>query len=320
MDVKTGRLALLVLAVAGLSGCSSTEPVARSSPAASTPTCRLPVVMRKFDPATATWSDSVTAFLTYPGGALTTVNATGVRYDARRDRWLPDGIPTPDGSAYVYADLDGAVHGVNVDTGVDQVIVAPAWRPLAFVGGQLYLVKVDTVTDRGVVVGFRDAGLAWVDATGGRPTMVTSRAARWWVSSLGGWMLDRADGLQQAPDRVLHLDLATGAIEPWLSSIPDVTLVGFDDRGDPFAVSQGDPIRVVRITGRGADDEIFDQAGTGGWPDFPSYSDGTRVWFSGLGTRDPTFEAPVWLYVPGSGLQVAIRVPGAQVSVAGPCK
>jgi hypothetical protein len=276
--------------------------------------------MRKFDPATHTWSDNVTAFLTYPGGALTTAHGTGVRYDAGRDRWLPNGIPTPDGSAYVYADIDGAVHRVTVDTGLDQVIVAPAWRPLAFVGGQLYLVPVKPVLDRGVVVGFRDSGLAWVDAAGGRPTMVTPRAGGWWVSSLGGWMLDRADGLQQAPDRVLHLDLATGAIEPWLTSIPNVTLVGFDGPGHPFAVSQIDPLRVVRITGKGAADEIFHQAGTGGWPDFPSYSDGSGVWFSGMGIKDPTFEAPVWLYVPGSGLKMALSVPGAQLSVAGPCK
>ncbi|HEV2027298.1 MAG TPA: hypothetical protein VGS16_02045 [Candidatus Dormibacteraeota bacterium] len=47
--------------------------------------------------------------------------------------------------------------------------------------------------------------------------------------------------------------------------------------------------------------------------------DGERVWFSGFSITDPTHEAPALLHEPAVGLRPSIGVPGAQVTVAGPC-
>jgi hypothetical protein len=44
--------------------------------------------------------------------------------------------------------------------------------------------------------------------------MVTQHLGYWSLSTLGAWTLDTTAATQLAPDRLLHLDLATGALEP----------------------------------------------------------------------------------------------------------
>jgi hypothetical protein len=246
------------------------------------------------------------------------VSEVGVRYDAARARWLPAGIATPDGVGYVYGDDSGAVHLVNLDSGLDHVIVQPAWRPVAFAGGRLYLAQIQRASYAGTT-GYVDGGLGWVNPTGGLPTLVTKHAGFWWVSEAGGWTVDRADGLQQAPDRVLHADLVTGALEPWLTSVPQVTIAGFDGQGHPFAIGEGDQVHAFLLLSKASSKEVYAGARVDGWPAFPSYAGGGRVWFSGFSIKDPSFEAPAWTY-DGSHLHPAITVSGAQVTVAGPCR
>ena len=309
---------LALIAIVGACATPTTSPSGSASPALapslipSVASCRLPVVVRRFDLATHTWSAGAAGFLAYPGGGLTPANATGVRYDAHRDRWLPAGLPTPDGSAYLYADGAGAVHQVGLDTGLDRVIVTGAWVPLGFVGDRLYLAQQRPVDGGGYTMG----GVAQTSLSGGKPTLVTQEVGPWWLSSLGAWTTNRADGKLQAPDRVLHLDLATGAVEPWLSGVPGVEIAGFDADGHPFAVTGN--IRILLVMGREDSREVY-SGPLESWPEAPSWVDGGRVWFSGFGIKEPTFEAPVWLYQPGAGLQPSVGVPGAQVSVAGPC-
>jgi hypothetical protein len=286
--------------------------------AASTPAgCRLPVIIRTFDQPSGTWSPNATGFLSYPGGIFTPANASGVRYDARRHRWLPAGIPTPDGSGYVYT-TDTAVHRVWLDTGVDQTIVAGRWWVLGFVADQLYLSEVMPVPDSALGTGLTTiSGIARTSASGGDPVFVTHQRS-WSISPLGGWSFDRADGLMQAPDRVLHLDLSTGVIEPWLS-MPGVMLAGFDGAGHPFVFNDGDTVHVVRLMAKDNAHDVFVGPHPAPWPQQPSYVDGDNVWFSGSSTTDPKFDAPALLYEPAAGLHPSVGVPGAQVTVAGPC-
>ena len=124
--------------------------------------------------------------------------------------------------------------------------------------------------------------------------------------------------MNQAPDRVLHLDLNTGVIEPWLS-LPGVMVAGFDAQGIPFVFNHGDTLRVVQLASKGDARDVFLGPYAAPWPAAPFYVDGKRVWFSGFSITDPTFEAPVLLYEPAVGLRPSLGVPGAQVSVAGPC-
>jgi hypothetical protein len=294
--------------------------VSQAQTASATPTpagCLLPVVVRTFDPTSHTWSPNTTGFLTYPGGTFTAANAQGVRYDAKRKRWLPAGVPTPDGSGYVY-NTDTAVHRVSLDTGADQAIVAGRWWVLGFVADQLYLSEVTPLPDSALGTNVSSiSGLARTSASGGAPVFI-DRQRSWSVSALGGWSFDRADGLNQAPDRVLHLDLSTGVIEPWLS-MPGVMLAGFDAQGHPFVFSPGDTVHAVRLMAKEDARVVFDGPNHSPWPQLPSYVDGERVWFSGSSTVDPKFEAPALLYEPGAGLHPSVGVPGAQVTVAGPC-
>lgn len=319
---KHARRFTVAIATLALTTCSTGNagagPSGQASASRTTSAgCLLPVVVRSFDHASGTWSPDATGFLTYPGGTFTPANAPGVRYDARRHRWLPSGIPTPDGSGYVYT-TDTAVHRVWLDTGLDQAIVAGRWWALGFVADQLYLSEVMPVPDSALGTNLTTiSGIARISASGGDPVFITHQRS-WSISPLGGWSFDRADGLMQAPDRVLHLDLNTGVIEPWLS-LPGVMLAGFDAQGHPFVFNHGDTVRVVRVMDEGDARVVFDGPDHAPWPQPPSYVDGERVWFSGSSIVDPKFEAPALLYEPGLGLHPSIGVPGAQVTVAGPC-
>lgn len=273
------------------------------------------MIIRTFD--RGTWSPDQTGFLSYPGGTFTPAYANGVRYDARRHRWLPAGVPTPDGSGYVYT-TEAAVHRVWLDTGLDQTIVAGRWAALGFVADRLYLAEVvpAPVSESGA---YTMRGLARTSASGGDPVFITHQGGISALSSLGAWELDRADGMMQAPDRVLHVDLDTGEVEPWLTGLAGVMLSGFDGQGHPFVFTHGDTVHVVRLMGKGDARAVFDGPYHAPWPEPPYYVDGEKVWFSGFSITDPKFDAPALLYEPGAGLQPSVGVPGAQVTVAGPC-
>jgi hypothetical protein len=248
-------------------------------------------------------------------------NGAGVRYDAHLDRWLPRGLPTPDGTGYVYGDDAGNVHRVALRSGQDTVILRGQWSPLAFIGDRLYLAEAPPSAPSAFGGGGYGPGrLARTDLTGGQPTLVTQQVGFWSVSSLGGWTLDRADGSKLAPpDRVLHLDLATGLLAPWLSAVPYVAELGFDAAGHPFLVIDHQSVRVLLLIDKGDAREVYSGPRQAGAPEAPFVVDGGKVWFSGSSATEPTFEAPVWLYRPGLGLGPSVSVPGAQVSVAGGC-
>jgi hypothetical protein len=95
-------------------------------------------------------------------------------------------------------------------------------------------------------------------------------------------------------------------------------LIGFDGGGHPFVVADGGA-RVVLIVDSRANRDVYTGTGGNGWPDSPYYVDRASVWFSGFGIKDPVFDAPAWHYSPETGLQPSVGIPGAQVSVAGPC-
>jgi hypothetical protein len=320
--MKPNSCLAVVIAILALAGCTSGYTGAARTSAG----CRLPVVIRSFDPTSHVWSPDAAGFVSYPGGNFTLAKTNGVRYDARRHRWLPAGLPTPDGAGYIYT-TNTAVHRVWLDSGVDRTIVTGRWWALGFVADQLYLAEVVPAppyalegvppnTSEGELTTTR--GIARTTLSGDIPVFVTHQGGISALSSLGGWGFDRADGMMQAPDRVLHLDLSSGVIEPWLS-MAGVMLSGFDAQGHPFVFNHGDTVHVVRLMSKGDGRVVFEGPYHAPWPQPPSYVDGDRVWFSGFSITDPRFDAPALLYEPGVGLHPSVGVPGAQVTVAGPC-
>lgn len=308
---------LVALAAACTASSTPVNPIAPGK-TSSAGACRLPVQVRRFDPSTHAWSGDVSGFLTYPGSGFSPTNAAGARYDTRRGLWLPFGTPTPDGTGYVYRDEADQVHQVIIESGRDRVIASGPWTPLGFIHDSLYLVEVRPLNPPETGV-FTLGGVAELNLESGKLTPITQRRGPWWVSSLGLWTVDRADGFQQAPDRVLRVDPATGAEEVWQSDAPNVNLAGFDGGGHPIVVSEAEPVRAFLLPKAGNPKEVYRGARAAGWPVGPSYVDGDRVWFTGMSIKDPTFEAPVWLYRSGSGLRPSIGVPGAAVAVAGAC-
>jgi hypothetical protein len=279
------------------------------------------VVVSRFDPTARTWSPDTSGFLTYPAGEFTTAGATGVRYDTSRRVWLPSGVPTPDGAGYVYADSAGAIHETTIDSGLDRVVVPGSWEPLGFIGNSLYVTEAKPIPPSAFAGGgYTEGGVYKTDLSGSKPVAVTQHSGPWWLSSLGAWTMDRADGFRQAPDRVLHLDLETRAITPWLSGVGSVSVVGFDAAGHPFVVAGGDGVQVMLLIDPETSRNVYSGSREQGWPDAPYYVDGDNVWFSGFGIKDPTYEAPAWLYRPAVGLRPSVGVPGSQVKVAGPCR
>jgi hypothetical protein len=222
---------------------------------------------------------------------------------------------------YVYGDGAGNVHRVVLNSGQDTVIVRGQWSPLGFVGDRLYIAEAPPSPPSAYAGGGYGPGrLARTDLLGGQPTVVTHQVGFWSVSALGAWTLDRADGnTQTPPDRVLHLDLATGLLEPWLTGVPYVADLGFDAGGHPFLLIEHETVRIQLLMGKADAHDVYSGPRAAGWPEGPTFIDGGRVWFSGFSATEPTFEAPVWLYQPGVGLNPSLSVPDAQVSVAGRC-
>lgn len=93
------------------------------------------------------------------------------------------------------------------------------------------------------------------------------------MSSLGAWTLDRADGNTQAPpDRVLHLDLATGLLEAWLSGVPYAADLGFDAGGHPFLLIEHESVRVLLLMGKADVRDVYSGSRAAGWPESPAYN------------------------------------------------
>jgi hypothetical protein len=271
-------------------------------------------------------------------------------YDRVVNRWLPvaSGAVSPDGVRFAFADYDlpaspvagngalastGRVHVVDARTGADQVVFSgsPTFSVVAFTNRGLFLSQV--ALNRG---GASRTGLFLLDPGGGTPRPVagadrTLDQNGWQIQGANAWGVDFASGGGHiSGNRVLSLDLETGAVRVWKTWAEDVLAVvlGLDDQHDPivgaFASSSAgaatrsglNGLQVWTFTSPDAGTLVYqttDPIAT--LPGRPAFSDTHATW---LGGNSPP--SSVWRLASGHMTRVPVPVAGSGwVSVAGPC-
>jgi hypothetical protein len=250
MRVKLS-LGLLALILAGCGSVATVQPSATPNPAALH--CRLPVG------ASADNGKVQPAFIQFPQAQLVPVGPTfggnqlenqlraygGPAYDQPFSTWLP--VPpahvSPDGARYAYADADWSrgvpptitqVHVVDVRTSRDRVVLDKgAYDVAAFTADGVFLVHHLPQTDA-------SDGLWLLDPDTGHMRNLTTAGTEWFtIGSDAAWSGDLAPG-DSAPgkipaDRLLRLDLRTGAVTPWFyRQGQQVAVLGLDWQGHPL--------------------------------------------------------------------------------------
>ncbi len=334
-------------------------PPITHAPVAAAPDCYLPVY----------WSTTVTSntvhagFFRYPEGGVQgdTSMAEGsdsdlfsgltATYDRAVNRWLP--VPaqavSPDGLRFAFADYDlpagggplngvitstGRVHIVDARTGAGHVVFtgSPTFSVVAFTGDGLYLAQV--ALTRG---GALPSGLFLLDSAGGAPRPVAGAYRPldqngWQIEGQAAWGVDFASGGGHiSGNRVLSLDLKTGAIQEW-KTWPEGVLahvLGLDAQGHlivgafrsssagPGTASDFKGLQVWTFSSPNVGSPVFlstDPLAT--LPESPAFSDAQTSW---LGGNSPP--ESVWRLPAGATLtRVPVAVAGSGwVGVGGAC-
>ena len=343
-----GALAALLAACGGSAGAKkavatpgatgpSASPTATATAAESpgSAACRLPIVqwVQKTQGL-----EPLAGFLNYPAGTFSAdptgdVVLDGDRYrtaarpylygggpgagayDWPLARWVP-ATPrnvSPDGSHYAYSAEFGAIHDVDVATGNERVLKAPAGPDTV-----LYYAK-EGIYFNHAWEGPTGPGLWLMDPrTGNVQTVFTNQP----VDAVGGfaaWVPDvnaadphpvfsqQAGGNQ--PNQMLRRDLNGGATVPWLYQPGKILhVVGFDQNKHPLIdVFPGDPSggsTVWQVPSANQGRAIYTSTGSAG-----VIADGHGIWFSD--------DHGVSLYTRSGGLKSLFP---SRVTLAGSCQ
>ena len=316
----------------------SASPVVSASPAELNLSCRLPVTWGVLNGQTVT---PKAGFITFPKQKLqedpSAPVGKSVFYDRGLSKWLPvwrESV-SPDGKQYAYSQIEGnayqnagsKLHVVDVATGVDTVIYSGniAFGVVDFAADGIYLTPA--------VPEGRPRGLWLESLAGDPPRLISSTVIAPAVGAGAAWGVDfnTADpspgpgGLEGPMNRVLRIDLSSGAATPWFYRPgANIYTVGVDANGHPvvsadFAPSPTDPngrdtAELWLVTSATSATRLF--VGTGvPYPSRLVAIDSDGVWFDGAyGNGGGT----VWLYAGGS-LQTIATVNVNYFAVAGGC-
>jgi len=317
-------------------GVSPTPGAAASpSPLARDLTCRLPVAWAVQNGQAI---DTKAGFVTFPGGTLAedpSAPAHSVFYDRAFSKWLPAWRTSvsADGRRYAYTEgnsyqgTGGKLHVVDVTTGVDTVIYS---------GGTVYSV-VDFAAEgiylTGSVPEGYPRGLWLQDPAGGPARLISSTVVAPAVGGGAAWGIDfnAADpspgpgGMEGPRNRVLRLDLRSGATTPWFY-LPGANIypLGFDSSGSLFVTADfvslpADPNglnmrQLWLVASATAATKLFTgQSGTTS-PSRLAAIDSHGVWF------DSSYGAAgaAWLYKRGS-IEMVATVTVGYFTIAGGC-
>lgn len=290
---------LLAIILAGCGGSVSTaQPSPTPNPGALN--CRLPVAL------TTASGGKDAAFIEFPQGKLTmagnpSFGATQLRgygapaYDQPLTTWLP--VPpayvSPDGARYAYTDADWSagiptttrVHVVDVSSGHDRVVLdTGAYEVVAFTATGVFLVHHLPQTD--------SSDSLWLlnPDTGALRNLTTAGTEWFTVGADAAWSGDLVPGDTTAgkiqADRLLRLDLRTGAVTPWFyRQGQQITVLGLDPQGRPL-VEVGSETRTELWLITAANAATLINAG-GGWgtvdavsPSWPVVVDSHGVWMN----------------------------------------
>jgi len=309
-----------------------------------------------------------TGFFHYPQGDIQgestmvvrspndTFVAPAATYDRVVERWLPvtaDAI-SPDGLRFAYADYDlvrltsaggktaamagalattGRVHIVDARTGADRIVFngSPTYRVVGYTADGIYLATVlltmDGMFASDLFVMTQDGGAPRPVAGGSRPL----DRAGWEVDGAYAWGSDFATGGGiTGGNRILSLDLKTGAIQVWKTWPEGVAtfVIGLDAQGHPIVgvylayptkpgPSPAFPgLQVWTVSTPGVGKVVYQTADRNAiLPAGPAFADSHGVW---IGGSPPS---SVWLLTAAAGLRrVPVPVTGlGWVGVGGQC-
>jgi hypothetical protein len=312
----------------------SVSPSSTTSSAGGLP-CRLPVV---------TWTQTAqgqvpsAGFLTYPGGQVSgdtngAIVLDGTRYrsaakpylygggpgagsyDWPLGRWLPvkPRSVSPDGSHYAYSTDFGAIHIVDVATGIDRTFIAPQGPETV-----LYYAK-EGVYFNHEWEGPPGPGLWLLDPTTGTVQTVFSDKSVQAVGGFAAWLPDvnPADPHPvfsqysggNYPNQVLRRDLNGGPTVRWFYQPGKiVTVVGFDRDKKPLIVSESlgspDSVQIWQVPTANQGHQLYS-----GSQIAEIVADDHGTWFAD--------QQAISLYTPALGLQ---KVSTVVADLAGPCR
>jgi hypothetical protein len=339
-------------------------PPISPAPVASAGDCYLPIYWYAGDvPSTVH-----TGFFHYPNGEVQGETSVRVRsandtfvadaatYDRAVNRWLPatPSAISPDGLHFAYADYDlvaltsaggkvapmagalattGRVHIVDARTGADHIIFngSPTYRVVGYTAAGVYLAAVLLTMD-----GMFASGLLLIAPGGGVPQRVAGGSrpmdrSGWQVEGAYAWGSDFSGGGSiTGGNRVLSLDLNTGAVQVWNTWPEGVAteVIGLDPQGLPivgvylaYSTAPGSSpalpgLQVWMLSAPGTGKVVFQTTGARATlPTGPAFADSHGAW---IGASPPS---SVWLLTPAAGLsRVPVPVTGlGWVGVGGQC-
>ncbi len=278
--------------------------------------CSLPVVVGTYPPAFIQ--------IQLPSGlmvneAIQPDNFNGQSsYDMQAGKWVP--VPSygvsPDGKLYAYAlpgDIggsNGAVHVVDVVTGTDRQVWAGAGgaQLLGFLSDGVYFLEL----------GSSPPATLWV-VDPNRPSAarrIGTIPSSWdlgvpldLVGPLGMFAVVRTPQATN-PDRVEHMDFATGVVMTWYVNPTGPTsmrLLGLDGQGYPIVAT--DTSRVLLVTGVNQSVVIADGSDVSFQPE-TAFGDTHGIWFGEPGS--------IWLYDRAAGLRKVFAMPVTQFPTPSP--
>jgi hypothetical protein len=238
---------LLALILTGCGSVAAVQPSPTQNPAVLN--CRLPVALQSTtggkDPAFIQFPQAKLTAATIPSFTGTQLRGSGApAYDQALATWLP--VPpayvSPDGARYAYTDTDWSagiptttrVHLVDIHSGRDRVVFDKgAYDVVAFTATGVFVVHHVPQTDAS------DSLFLLNPDTGALRTLTTAGTEWYTVGADAAWSGDlvpgdRTTGKLQA-DRLLRLDLRTGAVTPWFyRQGQQLTVLGLDPQGNPL--------------------------------------------------------------------------------------
>jgi hypothetical protein len=236
-------------------------------------------------------------------------------YDVQAGKWVP--VPSSavslDGRSYAYGlgiteggGSNGTVHVIDVVTGQDRKVWAGAGgaQVLGYLSSGVYFLEQ---------LGGSGPAVLWV-VDPARPS--AARRIGPMPNSWGGRLVGPvgmfAIGNDSAgqPNRVDHMDLATGSVSTWFvnPTVPNTMhLLALDGQGYPVVAT--DSSRVLVITGVNQSVVIADGSNVSFQPE-TAFGDGHGVWFGEPGS--------VWLYDRAAGLRKVFGMPVTQFPTPSP--
>lgn len=308
---------------------STPSPSGGPSPFAGSPTCQLPV----------TWYAGTVykaGFMALPSQALTedrSASTGSYFYDRAFSKWLPatrDAV-SPDGKRYAYSEgnayqgTSGKLHVVDVASGKDRVIWSGSvvFGVVNFTNEGIYLT--------GAAPEGAPRGLWFISPDGGTLRQINQDVIAPAIGGGFGWGVDynAADpnpspgGIEGPRNRVVRVDLATGATTPWFYRPgSNIYLLDTDAAGHPIAAAQlptpgnaeGLQTTELWMVLSATKATKLNSAPYTESPQSLSAVDKHGIWFAGYHASG----SAVWLYASGS-LRMVAAVSFGEFHVAGGC-